>query len=122
MIDLKLTSGHDIDVSGNDLQLVTGTDSRVQNLKQRFSFFKGEWVYDIRKGVPYFQTVFGKISNSNLVLSIFKSVIVNTTGIVRLLKFEDDFNPKTRILDITFSALDEDGELISDTVSVLIER
>lgn len=110
-MDIELNSDWDIEVTGNDLTLVTGADAIKQHLGQRLKMFYGEWFLNMEQGIPYFQQVFKKNPNMAILDSIFKREIINTPGILQLLEFDLDLNSSTRILTLSFRVLSEDGEI-----------
>jgi len=111
-VDLALDSSWDLSVSDRDLAKVTGGDAIAQHLAQRLKTWMGEWFRDLREGVPYLQQVLVKQSNPVVLDGIFKSVIVNTPGIVELTAFDLLADSRTRQLKVAFGAINEEGEQI----------
>jgi len=117
MIDLLLATDHDIDISENDLQLVEGSEQISQNLKIRLLFFAGEWYLDTNMGVPYYSDIFLKSPNVQHVDSVFKSVILDVKGVLDLLAYESNFDPRLRKFTINFTANTSEGVVtISETL------
>lgn len=104
MSDIKLdASNNDIDLSNNQLELVDETDAIAQHLLVRLRFFKGEYFLDQRLGVPYYQSILVKNPRLVVVRSIFREVILETPGVLELLRFDLDFDTTTRTLSTDFS-------------------
>lgn len=113
MADLKLTTDGDLDLSTNDMQLVSGDDAITQHLKIRFQFFLGEWFLDESVGIPYWTEVFVKDPNLTAIRSFYRETILTTPGIASLAEPLDlDFDSSTRVLDVAFTAVKDDGETL----------
>jgi hypothetical protein len=121
MTDLKLTADHDLDLSTNDMQIVTGDDAIVQHLKIRLQFFLGEWFLDEGVGIPYWTDFFIKDPNLTAIRSYYRQTIVTTPGIASLTSLELDLDGATRALSVDFAAKKDDGEeLVFDERFVLL--
>ena len=81
-------------------------------------FFLGEWFLDIDKGVPYYENIFIKNPTFSQVESIFKTTILDTTGIESLLTFEYSYEALTREYGLKFRAKTEDDEIINYNVRI----
>jgi len=113
VIDLKLDSDDwtSVIIETQDLGVVNGIDAIEQHLKQRLQFFRGEYGYDLTRGIPYHDEFFKKRPNPVVIDSILKNVILTTPGITELLKFELEIENSTRELNIIFKANTDDGIL-----------
>ena len=94
----------DILIENGDLSLLTGFDAIEQHLKQRLKTFYGEWFLNKKVGVPYFEQVFVKNYNANILDSVFKKIIIETPGIIQLLEFSLEIDSSDRELYLTFKA------------------
>lgn len=111
-IDLKLDPiTWDLVIENNDIATVDGIDAIKQNLRQRLQCFRGEYRWNLTRGVPYHDEFFKKNPNPIVMDTILKNVILNTEGIIELTKFVLDFNSSSRILDIDFKCITIEGEL-----------
>jgi hypothetical protein len=110
MADIKLdpVTG-DLDLSTGDLQIVTGDDAIVQHLTIRFQFFLGEWFLNQKVGIPYWTEVFIKDPNLTAIRSFYRETILTTPGIASLSVLELGFDGLTRRLDVSFTAVKDDG-------------
>lgn len=108
MSDLALNSSGDIFVTGQDLTLVTLKDAIGQHLSQRLQLFKGESFVDNRKGMAYLQ-VLGKKINPVEVDFIFINEIINTPGVLELLRLDINIDPQTRAGTVDFKVRTTDG-------------
>lgn len=105
MTDIRLdpTNTGDIDLSTNQLELVTGTDAIAQHLLIRLRFFVGEYFLDTRQGIPYFEQILIKNPSLIVVRAIFREAILETPGVVALTQFSLFPNSATRNLRLVFS-------------------
>lgn len=94
-----------------DLPVVDGIDQISQNLNIRLRFFSGEWYLNTLVGVPYFQYFFIKNPNRIQVETFLKDTIIDTPGVTELLKFASDFDGKTRLFSVNFTAQTESGDV-----------
>ena len=120
MSDFKLDADGNLDLSTNDLQLVTGADAIAQHLLIRLRMFRGEWFLDRRIGIPYFQSILVKSPNLTAVRGIYRTAITSTPGVIRVEKFSLDFERSTRELQVPFSALLDGEEVARDFSEVFI--
>lgn len=111
MIDFALDPlTNDLVFEDFDFALVDDTRQIMQNLAIRLRFVLGEWFLDITQGIAYYEDVFRKNPNQIQIESIIKQEIVSTRGVVELTSFEADFNKRTRIFSVRFSARTISGE------------
>ncbi len=105
----RLDSTGDIATSGE--QFITGTDEIAQTVKTRLGLFLGEYFRDITDGTPWFQSILGKGSSVANKEAQLRRRIVRTEGVIRLTKFETDFDVQTRKYTVNVSALTTDGAI-----------
>lgn len=110
---------HDLNVSGFDLHTTKdGMEAFIQRLKIKLMFFKGEWFLNQNFGIPYFDEIFGKSTNSkDAADNVFKVAITETEGVESLTNYSSIFTPQTREFSLSFSVI-YNGEVI--TTSLLI--
>jgi hypothetical protein len=97
-----------LDKNTNELILTNGnltfTDSFEQNLAQKIQStlltFSEEWYLNQTVGVPYYSSVLGKQSMSD-VNAVFVSVIKGIEGVAKIIEFEVDFDGTRRTYKIT---------------------
>lgn len=112
MIDLKLdTTTHDLVIEKGDLSLVKAGNEVAQNLKERLLFILGEWFLDTTVGIPYFESIWIKNPNPDLVDDIFKSAIQETDDVIELLEFSSSFDTQQRKYSVSFKVNTTFGEL-----------
>lgn len=99
----------DLVIVNGDLTLTTGLDRVKQHLSQRFKLFFGEWFLDTERGVPYFQDIYRKNPDGDVVDATFKKVVTQTPGVVNLQEFSIDYDNATRSITVKLRALTVDG-------------
>lgn len=109
MSTIKIKQDNDIDITNNDLTLVTGRDEIAQVLRQRLRVFLGEWFLDSREGVDYYGEVLKKAPDVGRVDTLFKNEILSSPGVIELIQYNSDI--VGRKLTVTFTARTEDGIL-----------
>lgn len=93
----------------------------VQQVRSNLLYYRAEWFLNRNNGVPYFQDVFVKPANLNLLESELKSTILNTPGVDSLISFSLDFDTSTRKVSVSFEARTIYNEDISDTIPLSIQ-
>lgn len=111
MSSIKLDNAGDIQVVDNSIILTEGLDAIRQHLFVKFRFFEGEWFLDTTLGVPYFREILIKNPSLAVVQEQLKAVILDTPGVLELIRFEFEFNNATRQANLDFEALTEEGPI-----------
>ena len=120
MSDFKLTLDHDLDLSTNDIQFVTGGDAVVQHQLIRLRFFKGEWFYDQRVGIPYYTKILVKNPSLVAVNGIFRTAIQTTPGTDALNRIDFNYDAGARRLQVNYSCNVAGEEVARDVSGVFI--
>lgn len=84
----------------------------AQKLTNRFQFFLGEWFLDTRLGVPYYQNVFVKNPDLNLIGQLFQRVITQTPNVASLTTAALNFINSSRELTAQFVVKTLTGAII----------
>lgn len=95
----------DVDITDNNLSLVTRADEVRQHWKQRMQTFFGEWFLDVSRGLPYLQAIYNKQTDINIVRSLLLSQTVGTPGITKVLTFDLTFDRGERRLRLDASVI-----------------
>ena len=121
MVDIRLSVlDNDIDIDGEQWQLVDGDDALIQHLLIRLRFFKGEWFLNPAIGVPYYDTIFLKNPDLVAVRGVFRLAILTTPGIASLNSLLTDLEESTRRLTVTFTAIKDDGGVLDFSKEFII--
>ena len=104
MATISIPAG-DLALENGTLAFCSGAAFYRQKLAARFKFFLGEWFLDARQGIPYYQSVFVKNPDLDLIRSLFRKVILTTPGIKQIKTFSLSYDPAARSLAFAFHAL-----------------
>ena len=80
-----------------------------QTIETRLRLYLGEYFRDINDGTPWFQSILGKNTNLNAIEAILRNRIIRTTGVIRLLSFDLNYDDVTRVLSVSGSVLTQYG-------------
>lgn len=107
----------DIELSptGGFFMRTTLADRVHQRLMARLRMFKGEWFLNVDAGMPYFQHILRKVSDTRSLRAIFTQAILGVGGVKELVDLGLDLEPRTRRLTVTFRALLADGTVYDST-------
>lgn len=120
MADLALDKNtHDLDLTGDQLSLVSGVDAIRQHLAIRLQLFRGEWFLDTRVGIPYYQSILIKNPDLIAVRGIYTQAILATPGVESIGKFDLTFDTSIRKLVISFECVVDTGETLTFTEFVI---
>ena len=120
MADLLMTPDGDLDLSTNDMQLVTGSAEIAQHLRIRLKFFLGEWFLDTRLGVPYIQQILRKRPQLAVVQDILRRTVLSTPGIIEILSFSFELDSVTRRLTVDLRAQITGDEVLDFSEELIV--
>lgn len=104
MLDIALTTFHDIDTSSLDLKLVDKAEQVRQQLLIKLKLWRGEWFLDTEFGTPYLQQILGKQLTLSGALAALRKSILEVEGVRQILSFSYTFSNATRKLTVNFTA------------------
>jgi len=110
--DLVLTDEKNLKLTNTLTEFVS------QKIENVLLFFKGEWFLDYEKGIPYFEKIFTKNPDINLINTIFIREIKKIVEIVEIVRFETEYSASERTFTIDFEIIANDGTLIENSFSV----
>ncbi|MGL6014112.1 MAG: hypothetical protein ACRC0J_21805 [Shewanella oncorhynchi] len=102
MKDIKLTAGHDLDVSTLDLVLIDDADRVRQQLLIKLLLWTGEWFLDTEFGTPYMQDILGKQLTLYGALAAIRKSIIEVDDVLQITSFSHTFSNQTRKLSVKF--------------------
>ena len=111
-MNISMDTNNDIYILDGELPLVTGLEETRQLTGQVLGSSLGDWFLDLDIGLPYYQTIFQKATSISDIEGIFLDRITSIPSILSLSKFDIEYEPKTRLINITFTAKTTDGILI----------
>lgn len=95
------------------------------SLKHKLQFFLGEWFLDTRQGVPYFQVVYVKNPDLELIRRLVRRIILSCPPISNVRTLNVFFISKERRAAFNFEATAEDGRTVTggtDTPFIVSEE
>lgn len=100
----------DLNLTDGQVTLTPDLKTAVaQHLLIRLRMFFGEWFLDTREGVPYFELVLVDNPDVARITSIFRSVILETPGVVGITALALGVDRRARRLTIQNVAIKLDG-------------
>jgi len=115
MKTLKLDESNNLVFNRGNMPLITGTEAVIQRVGNVLSYFYGEWFLDRNNGTPWYEVVFVKPYNANLIITVLKERILSVEGVDKITSFSlDSIDPSTRQLTITFTASTIYGDISSN--------
>ena len=124
MTDLLIDEAtHDLVIDQGFLAYTTDLELIRQRLEITLKAYKGEWFANALYGVPYLENEDNKIQllgkGNRLLLELtIKRTILESPNITSLTSFVLEQDPTLRKIDITFTALTDDGSQITQTLSL----
>lgn len=76
------------------------SEACAQNVSTRLKLILAEWFLDISAGVPYVEQVFNETSSQQLVESVLKKTILETTDVQSINSFSMVLDHRTRVAEI----------------------
>ena len=120
-MDLALDATGDLDLTGNELNLVDGDDAIVQHCALRLRFVRGEFFLDDEIGTPYFERILVKNPDLVVVRSVLRRVVLGTPGIESVANFTLTFDRSTRRAELSFEAQKADGTVLTFDQEFIIQ-
>jgi uncharacterized protein (DUF2164 family) len=110
--DLTLTSEKNLRVTSTLSEFVS------QKIENKLMFFKAEWFLNFELGIPYFDNIFVKNPDINLINTIFIREIRSIEEIIEIIKFETEYNPQLRTYAIDYEIKISDGTIVENSFSI----
>lgn len=100
---------------GKSLVILSGNEAIRQHLKLRLGLIRTEWFLDEDAGMDYFGVIWKKGTTDTQVSAEVKRSILETAGVTTISDFALVRDTVTRTATITFSALLDDGQVLTVT-------
>lgn len=110
-MNLQLTTDNDLAIVDGGLKYVNGLDEIAQKTRNVLQCSQGDWFLDLDQGLPFFQEIFRKAQSLSYIENIYLEAINSVPGIIDINEFKVEFEPSTRVVNITFKAATSDGVL-----------
>ena len=103
MLDIRLNSDHDLDVTALDFSLVDQAEQVRQQLLIKLRLWVGEWFLDTDFGTPYLQEILGKQLTLSGAIAALRKSILEVEGVRTITEFEYNFSASERRLQVDFT-------------------
>ena len=117
MRTLKLTDSGDIDLTGNTLNVLEGTDELDQYIRTLLNIRKGEWFLDTDLGLSH-ENLFSKNPDLEFVRLDIIEVLGQEPRITEIVELDISFNNQTRNATIEFTVRTVNGDIVNGEVVV----
>lgn len=115
--NLALDQNGEFVLANGNLTLASDGPAIQQAVQTQLRTFLGEWFLDDpnspKVGVPYFQSVFVKNPNPDLLRKAFRDAIAAVRGVKAVTELDLRFVSATRTLTVIWRAVTDSGLLIS---------
>lgn len=120
--DWKLDDGHDLIVP---LEYTRDLDAVVQSCDVNLRAVRGEWFANLDDGMPWYENddvperlaLLGGKFNEARILAEFRTALLGSFGVARVLSLKADFNRSTRQLSVDWVVLTVWGDTAGDTLA-----
>lgn len=85
MVDILLDNDGDISLVNGKISL---TNNTAQAVKIRLKTFRSEYFLDIKRGIPYYQSILGKKTTKQQIDSIFKKEILSVKNVLKIVYYK----------------------------------
>jgi len=110
--DLTLTADKNLRLTSTLTEFVS---QKIENL---LSYFYGEWFLNFEGGIPYFEKIFTKNPDLNLINTILLRQIKLIDEIIEIIKFETVYDSALRTFSVEFNVKANDGKTVEGTYSI----
>tara|TARA_R110000765_G_scaffold244631_7_gene346873 strand:+ start:5250 stop:5678 length:429 start_codon:yes stop_codon:yes gene_type:complete len=104
----RLDANGDLVTQGQ--QFLNGVQEVEQTVRTRLNLFLGEYFRDVTDGTPWYEQILGKFASLSAAEAALRARIANTPDVIRLTRFDSQFDIQTRKYDVQASILTIYGE------------
>ena len=98
---------------------VSGWEHTENKINARLKFWKGEWRFDVRIGMPYKQDILGRKIPDNVVQGIFRDALQQTPGVDRVISVQIERSKEDRKVSVSWECRLIDGSVINDQIFIV---
>lgn len=91
-------------------QFINGVHEVEQTIRTRLNLFLGEYFRDVTDGTPWYEQILGKFASLSAAEAAIRARIANTPDVIRITRFDSQFDIQTRKYDIQADVLTIYGE------------
>ena len=84
-------------------------------------FWKGEWKFDTRLGIPFKQEILGRKVPSSVLHGIFWEALSITNGVLRVVRVDVSQDSTTRTASVGWECILTDGTTVTQTPFIIGE-
>lgn len=99
------------DIVTSGVQFISEREEIAQTIRTRLRLFLGEYFRNITDGTPWFRDVLGKGAGEPIRQAAIKQRISRTPGVIKLVRFEPDYDIDARTYSVTAEVLTEFGTI-----------
>lgn len=104
----RLDSKGDLVTQGQ--QFINGIHEVEQTVRTRLNLFLGEYFRDVTDGTPWYEQILGKFASLSAAEAALRARIANTPDVIRITRFDSQFDIATRKYDVQADILTVYGE------------
>ena len=111
-VALRLDDDGDLDLTAGTLAFVAGLEGVAAGVRARLELIRGEWFWDRTRGMPYLENSYvpprdallGQAFDEGRCRAAYARAILETPGVVQLLRLEIAHDNRTRTTRVTWQA------------------
>lgn len=111
MIGFKLDEKGDVLIENNQIQMVSGDEFIKQTVQSVIGTNKGEWFLNEDEGIT-FENILGKFVDEDIIKTEIEEGLLQIDESFSITQFSCKFNSEKRKLEVSFSAVNDDGTVI----------
>lgn len=111
MIGFKLDEKGDVLIENNQIQMVSGDELIKQTVQSVIGTNKGEWFLNEDEGIT-FENVLGKFVDEDIIKTEIEEGLLQIDDSFYITQFSCKFSSEKRKLEVSFSAVNDDGTVI----------
>jgi len=104
----RLDANGDLVTQGQ--QFINEIHEVEQTVRTRLNLFLGEYFRDVTDGTPWYEQILGKFASLSAAEAALRARIANTPDVIRITRFDSQFDIATRSYDVQADILTVYGE------------
>lgn len=104
-----------MNAAGTRFMLARGKEALRLRILNGLRIFRGHWKFDLRRGLPMFESVLIKNPDTRIVRAVFRDFLLQFVGVAEVSRIELRFNREDRIMNLDFVLRTDTGEELQDT-------
>lgn len=108
--ELALDEAGDLRLTNGDIVIIEGPEALAQRIQTRLRLFRGEWVHDQSRGIPWLQDLLDRGVSERTLMQILRRAILATPGVASIVSLDVRIDRTTRAATITGKVAPEVGD------------